>query len=310
VQATPLDNMNYDLQITDIITSIPKDRPVLIAGPTASGKSALALAIATAGGGRILNADAMQVFEDWRLLTARPHAQDLERAPHGLYGHVPWASPYSTGAWLREITPLLSGPRPIVVGGTGLNFRALTEGLADIPPTPPEIRNQAMRRLVRIGLPALAAELDPATRAGLDIANPRRVLRAWEVAQHTGRPLRDWQAQTPPPLLPLDACMAIRVDAGRDWLAPRIERRFDAMLAAGVLDEVRTVLPRWDPALTSAQAIGAPELVAHLRGELTLGEARDRAIVATRQYAKRQRTWLRRWMGSWVGIDASAMAPL
>ncbi|WP_299651628.1 tRNA (adenosine(37)-N6)-dimethylallyltransferase MiaA [uncultured Jannaschia sp.] len=292
----------------ELLASIPVDRPVLIAGPTASGKSALALAVARAGGGRIVNADALQVFADWRVLTARPAPEEEAKAPHALYGHVPWGRAYSVGDWLRDVAPLLSGgPRPIVVGGTGLYFRALTEGLAEIPPTPPDIRAEAEARLAAIGLDAMGRELAPDVRADLDLANPMRVLRAWEVARATGRSIRDWQADTPPPLLPRAAATSLVIDAPKDWLTPRIERRFDAMLAGGALAEARAVLPRWDPALNAARAIGAAELVAHLRGEIDLTTARDRAIVATRRYAKRQRTWFRARMRDWRRIDATAL---
>ena len=292
----------------DLLDSIPADRPVLIAGPTASGKSALALAVAQTGGGRIVNADAMQVFADWRVLTARPGPRDLALASHALYGHVAWDRAYSVGDWLRDVVPLLTdGARPIVVGGTGLYFRALTEGLADIPPTPPEIRAEAEARLAAYGLEAMGRELAPEVRADLDLANPMRVLRAWEVARATGRSIRDWQAETPPPPLPLAAATPLLVDAPRDWLSPRIERRFDAMLAAGALREARAVLPHWDASRNAAQAIGAAELIAHLRGETTLAAARDRAVVATRRYAKRQRTWFRARMRNWRRIDARAL---
>ncbi|WP_281825454.1 tRNA (adenosine(37)-N6)-dimethylallyltransferase MiaA [Jannaschia rubra] len=292
----------------DLLDTIPPYRPVLIAGPTASGKSALALAIARTAGGRIVNADALQVFADWRILSARPSAEEESQAPHALYGHVGWTRAYSVGDWLREMTPLLrSGPRPIVVGGTGLYFRALTEGLAAIPPTPAAVRIEAQDRLDRVGLLAMAAELAPEVRADMDLRNPMRVLRAWEVARATGRSIRDWQADTPPPPLTLADCTALVVDAPKDWLIPRIERRFDAMLAQGALDEVRAVLPKWDIRLNAAQAIGAPDLVAHLRGEIDLPTARDRAIVATRRYAKRQRTWFRARMGDWQRVDAKTL---
>jgi tRNA dimethylallyltransferase len=291
----------------DLLDSIPQDRPVLIAGPTASGKSSLALAIAERAGGRIVNADALQVFADWRVLTARPSAAEEARAPHALYGHVPWGASYSVGDWLRDFAALPRGPRPIVVGGTGLIFRALTEGLADIPPTPPEIRAEAQARLAERGLSALAAELDPEVRATIDTANPMRVMRAWEVARATGRSIRAWQAKTPPPLIPLDAAVPLLLDAPKDWLDQRIARRFDAMLAAGALEEARAVLPRWDPSLNAAQAIGAPELVAHLRGEATLEAARAAAVTATRQYAKRQRTWFRARMRAWTPVAAAEL---
>ncbi len=288
----------------DLIAAIPHDRPVLIAGPTASGKSALALAIAETGGGRILNADAMQVFADWRVLTARPTRAEEARAVHALYGHVAWERAYSVGDWLRDAEPLLTGPRPIIVGGTGLNFRALTEGLARIPPIPPQVRAEAADRLAAVGLEALGRDLAGDVRAAIDLANPMRVLRAWEVARATGRSIRDWQADTPPPLLPRAACTALLVEAPTDWLDARIARRFAAMLAGGALEEARAVLPRWDPALNAAQAIGAPELVAHLRGETSLAEARAAATLASRRYAKRQRTWFRARMRDWTKLDA------
>lgn len=290
-----------------LLDSIDIERPVLIAGPTASGKSSLALALAERRGGRVVNADALQVFADWRVLTARPSEADEARAEHRLYGHVAWERAYSVGDWLRDFAALPEGPRPIVVGGTGLIFRALTEGLAEIPATPPEIRSEGAARLEAEGLAALTAELDPEVAATIDTANPMRVLRAWEVARATGRSIRAWQAETPPPLLPPEACTALVLDAPKDWLDPRLARRFDAMLDEGALEEARAVLPRWDPRLNAAQAIGARELVAHLRGTLPLEAARDAAVVATRQYAKRQRTWFRARMGAWTPVEARAL---
>jgi tRNA dimethylallyltransferase len=292
-----------------LLDTIPPDRPVLIAGPTASGKSALALALAQRQGGTVVNADALQCFADWRVLTARPGPAEEARAPHALYGHVGWGRGYSVGDWLRDLRPLLSGTRPIVVGGTGLYFRALTEGLAEIPPVPPELRAEAEARLARIGLPALAAELAAEVRADLDLANPARVLRAWEVARATGRSIRDWQAETPPALLPPEGATRLLLEAPKPWLDPRIAARFDAMLAGGALEEARAVLPRWDPRLNAAQAIGAPELVAHLRGELDLETAREMGVRATVRYAKRQRTWFRRRMRGWRALDAATLPP-
>lgn len=288
------------------VPDIPPDRPVLIAGPTASGKSALALAIAEAGGGVIVNADAIQVFANWRILTARPSPCDEARAPHRLYGHVPGDAAYSVGHWLREVAPLLrDGPRPIIVGGTGLYFSALTEGLADIPPTPPDIRAEADARLARTGLTSLLADLDDATLARLDTRNPMRVQRAWEVQRATGHTLAAWQDATPPPLLPLADAAAYVIDAPKAFLTPRIEQRFDAMLAQGALDEARANLSGWDPARPSSKAIGAPELIAHLCGAQSLADARAAATVATRQYAKRQRTWFRARMRNWQWIPAT-----
>lgn len=281
--------------------TIASDMPVLIAGPTASGKSALALEIAQHQGGIIVNADALQVFEGWQVLTARPTADDLARAPHALYGHVPFDAAYSVGHWLRDLAPLLQGStRPIIVGGTGLNFHALTCGLAEIPATPDAIRAEADR----IALPDLIAGLDAATRDRIDLQNRMRVQRAWEVRHATGRSLADWQDATPAPLLPLDRTVAITLDAPKDWLDDRIARRFDMMLDMGALSEARAMLPHWNPGHQSAKAIGAPELIAHLQGQMTLPEAREAAIIASRQYAKRQRTWFRARHKAWHPLRA------
>lgn len=279
---------------------IPARAPVLIAGPTASGKSALALRIARTGGGVIVNADASQVYDCWRIVTARPSPAEEAEVPHRLYGHVAWNATYSAGHWLREVRRILEGgERAIVVGGTGLYFAALTDGLAEIPATPPEIRARADA----MALADLLAGLDAATVAGLDTRNRARVQRAWEVLTATGRPLADWQARTPPPDLPLARAVPILFDAPKDWLQDRIERRFDAMIAAGALDEVAAMRDRYDPALPACRAIGVPELMAHIRGEMTLDDARLRAGIATRQFAKRQRTWFRARMRDWHRIN-------
>jgi len=282
------------------LAPLDHERPVLIAGPTASGKSALALEIAAEGGGVIVNADALQVFENWRLLTARPSAEEEAAVPHLLYGHVPADAEYSVGHWLAEVSALLNGPqRLIIVGGTGLYFSALTEGLADIPPTPADVRRTADARVAAEGHAALLDEIDADTRARIDHLNPMRVQRAWEVQQTTGRGLAAWQDDTPPPLLPLAHAQPIVMQADRDWLAERIDQRFDLMMEQGALDEARANLPDWDPARLSSKAIGAPELIAHLRGEMTLDDAIARAKIASRQYAKRQRTWFRARMRNW-----------
>ncbi|MCA0872073.1 tRNA (adenosine(37)-N6)-dimethylallyltransferase MiaA [Seohaeicola saemankumensis] len=278
------------------LRDIAPDQPVLIAGPTASGKSALALEIAERQGGVIVNADASQVYDCWRVITARPSAAEESRAPHRLYGHLPYDAPYSAGHWLREVLPLLNGPdRVIITGGTGLYFMALTQGMAEIPATPPEVRAQADS----LTLAHMLAELDPETAARIDTNNRARVQRAWEVQTATGRPLAWWQAQTPPPALPLSACAAIVFDVPKDWLNDRIARRFDQMLDQGAMDEIAAMRDRYDPALPSCRAIGVPELTACHDGTLTLTEARDRAIISTRQFAKRQRTWFRSKMSAW-----------
>ncbi|MEM8578219.1 MAG: tRNA (adenosine(37)-N6)-dimethylallyltransferase MiaA [Pseudomonadota bacterium] len=278
--------------------------PVLIAGPTASGKSALALAIAEAQGGAVVNADASQVFECWRALTARPGPEDEARAPHLLYGHLPYDAPYSVGHWLREVAPLLAdGARPIIVGGTGLAFRALTQGLADIPATPGHVRAEGDA----LGLEALLTQLDAETRGRIDIANRARVQRAWEVLRATGRGLAAWQAMPSPPLLPEAEAQRIVLHCDTAWLNARIARRFGAMLQAGALEEARAMQGRFDPALQSCRVIGAPELMAHLAGEMTLDQAAEAAAIATRQYAKRQRTWMRAHMRDWTPVDAQSL---
>ena len=286
------------------IDTLSPDLPILIAGPTASGKSALALQIAEAQGGRIINADALQVYDGWRVLTARPSVEEETRAPHALYGHVPFTGDYSVGDWLRDLAPFLrEGPRPIILGGTGLYFTALTEGLADIPTIPAEIRAQADALDITVMLADLDHE-DPMIAARIDRQNPMRVQRAWEVLRATGRPLSEWQADTPAPTLPLSNCQPLVLDCDRDWLNTRIKRRFDLMLTAGALDEARAALPQWDSAKGAKKAIGGPELIAHLSGELSLEDARDAAIIASRQYAKRQRTWFRARMADWRRVLA------
>ena len=288
------------------LSTIPTDRPVLIAGPTASGKSALALRIARQQGGVIVNADAIQVFENWRVLTARPSPEDEAAAPHALYGHVAYDADYSVGHWLREVEPLLNASaRPIITGGTGLYFTALTEGLADIPKTPPEVRELANEIISKQGLDTLLSGLDDKTLSRIDQQNPMRVQRAWEVQQATGKGLAHWQDSTPPPLLPLGRCTAIVVEADKEWLTPRIDCRFDQMLDMGAMDEARANLDHWDPALLSSKAIGAPELIAHLQGTISLDEAREAATIATRQFAKRQRTWFRARMKTWSRLNAA-----
>lgn len=279
---------------------IAPDQPVLIAGPTASGKSALALQIAQQHGGVIINADAIQVFNNWRVLTARPPEEDEAAAPHLLYGHIPHDADYSVGHWLREVAPLLNDSlRPIIVGGTGLYFTALTQGLAEIPATPPALREEANDRVAKEGFEALLAELDPKTAARIDCQNPMRVQRAWEVLSATGTPLADWQDNTPPPLLPLSDTLPILFDVPKEWLNERIARRFDLMIEQGALQEAKANLVTYDPTHLSAKAIGAPELIAHLRGEIDLETACEQATIATRQFAKRQRTWFRSKMKTW-----------
>ncbi|WP_120505027.1 tRNA (adenosine(37)-N6)-dimethylallyltransferase MiaA [Sulfitobacter mediterraneus] len=287
-------------QFQTLLDGLSPEQPVLIAGPTASGKSALALEIAAAQGGVVVNADASQVYDCWRVITARPSKEEEAQAPHLLYGHVAATAPYSTGHWLREVVPLLNaGQRPIIVGGTGLYFSALTQGLAEIPATPPEVRAQADQ----LTLEVLLQGVDAATQARIDVQNRARVQRAWEVQHATGRPLADWQKQTGPAPLPLDQCFPVVFDVDKNWLNDRIARRFDLMIEQGALDEVEAVRGVYDPALPAHRAIGVPELMQYLDGDLTLDQARQNAVIATRQFAKRQRTWMRSKMANWHKIN-------
>lgn len=287
-----------------LIAEIDETTPVLIAGPTASGKSALAAGIVARRGGVVVNADALQVYDCWRVLSARPSAAEEAALPHRLYGHIGCDAPYSVGHWLREVREVLAeGLRPVIVGGTGLYFAALTEGLAEIPPTPAEVRALADQRMADDGAGALLAELDPETAARIDVQNPARVQRAWEVLQATGQGLAQWQDQTAPALLPLAQVVPIVLRPGVDWLNARIDQRFDQMIAQGALSEVDAALADWHPRRPSSRAIGAPELVAYLRGEIPLAQAIAEAKIATRQYAKRQRTWFRNRMKSWKPLD-------
>lgn len=289
------------------LSEIDPSRHLLIAGPTASGKSALALAVAQAQGGVIVNADALQVWSCWRVLTARPDPADEARAPHALYGHVTPDRSYSVGDWLRDLTGL-GGQRLIVTGGTGLYLTALTRGLAQIPATPPALRAEADAILRGPdGLARLLADLDAPTAARIDRRNPARVQRAWEVLRATGRGLSSWQDDTPPPLIAPDQCQRILIEADRDWLARRIETRFHAMIRDGALDEVAAMLPHWHHDRQWARAIGAPELVAHLRGQSSLPEAIELAVIATRQYAKTQRIWFRGRMRDWQVRSAETL---
>jgi tRNA dimethylallyltransferase len=280
------------------IDSISREAPVLLAGPTASGKSALAMELAARDGRLIVNADALQVYENWRILTARPTVSDEATLPHALYGHVGRDQTYSVGHWLREVGPLLDRP-VVIVGGTGLNFNALTRGLAEVPDVPALVRAEADARRAAEGHAALLAELDPATAARIDRQNPVRIQRAWEVLRATGRGLAAWQDDTPAPLLSLSEAEALVLVPEVSWLNARIDRRFQVMLTEGALHEAQANLTGWDPRRPSSKAIGGPELIAHLHGDISLADASEAATLASRQYAKRQRTWFRSNMKAW-----------
>ena len=283
------------------VKSISRELPVLIAGPTASGKSALALEIAARDGRVVVNADALQVYGCWRVLTARPSDADEAAVRHALYGHVGRDETWSVGHWLRQVKGLLDRP-VVIVGGTGLYFSALTAGLAEVPEVPGEIRAAADARRLAGDLAGMVAELDSATAARTDLANPVRVQRAWEVLAGTGHGLAWWQGRSGAPVLALARAEALVLRPEVDGLNARIAARFSAMLEAGALEEVQAELPFWDPRRPSARAIGAAALVAYLRGETDLAAASAAATLATRRYAKRQRTWLRTHMAAWRSV--------
>ena len=283
--------------------SLSSDAPILIAGPTASGKSSLALHLAQRFNLPIVNADALQVFEDWRILTARPSKEDEDLAVHLLYGHIPGNQTYSVGDWLREVEPIVGSRSSIIVGGTGLNFSALTHGLAEIPEISEATRAEFAERLELNGLSQLASEVDAKTLEGIDQNNPRRVQRAWEVLKDTGRGLSDWQAETGAPLCELNTHQSIVLDASKDWLTPRIEMRFDKMLEEGLLEEARANADTWREDLPSAKAIGAREAIEFVTGRIDGDVFRDAIQTQTRQYAKRQRTWFRKRMKDWTWVQ-------
>jgi tRNA dimethylallyltransferase len=289
---------------------------VLICGPTASGKSALALELAREFGGVVINADSMQVYAELRVITNRPTEQEEAAAPHRLYGIRPAREPYSAALWLADVKAALAEAErqswlPIVVGGTGLYFKALTEGLSDIPDIPPEIRahyRQAAQIRPAAELHAELARRDPLTAARLRPSDPQRIVRALEVLEATGRPLADWQGRREPPLLPLSQAYAIAMTPGRDELYRRCDARFDAMIAAGAVEEARAIAALGlDPSLPAMRAVGLPALIAYVRGGLSLEEAAAAAKTSTRNYAKRQLTWIRGNFASWNCVSAQSL---
>jgi tRNA dimethylallyltransferase len=285
---------------------------ILLAGPTASGKSALALALAEKFGGTIINADSMQVYRDLRLITARPSVEEERRMPHALYGHVDAAENYSVGAWRSEAAAELAmaereSRAAIVVGGTGLYFNALTRGLTAMPPIPKQVRDDVRARLKSDGAAALHDELkrlDPHAAARLNRGDRARISRALEVMVATGRSIRDWHEDAKPD--GPDSLRAVRIflSPERDELARRIGARFDAMIEAGAIEEVRALMARnLDPSLPAMKAHGVPWLIRQLRGEITLEQAVEDAKRDTRQYTKRQETWFRNQLPEFAWVD-------
>jgi len=284
------------------VTSLLDNKPVLIAGPTASGKSAQALNLAEKIGGIVINTDSMQVYADLRVLTARPTADEEARMPHRLYGHVDAAVNYSAGSYVLDAAAALAEARaqervPIFVGGTGLYFKALTRGLSAVPPISAEVRDAVRARLEQNGVEALHAELaqrDPVSAARLKPRDRTRIARALEVVEATGRALADWHSEGQPPLLAPGQFHALFLAPEREALYARIDARFEGMLKAGALDEVARLAARQlDPLLPAMKAHGVPALMKYLKGEITLEEAAEIGRADTRHYAKRQFTWFR-----------------
>jgi len=283
------------------VTGSRQPPAVLVAGPTASGKSALALHLAERLGGVVVNADSMQVYRELRVITARPSDDDLARAPHALYGVRP-AAEAGTAAWWRGAAlaemgrARAAGRVPILCGGTGMYFAALVDGLAEVPPVPEPARAEARRLIAEQGAPALHARLaalDPETAASLRPSDSQRVARAYEVAAGTGRGLRAWQREAGTGPAPWRFA-AVVLDPPRERLRAAIAARWQAMLAGGAVEEVRALgALGLDPALPAMRAHGVPELLAHLAGRLTLAAASERAVLNTGQYTKRQATWFR-----------------
>ncbi len=291
-------------------------KAVLIAGPTASGKSALALDLAQKHGGMVINTDSMQVYRDLRVLTARPAAEEEALVPHRLYGHVDAAVNFSAGGFVADAATALTearaqGRMPILVGGSGLYFKAITRGLSAVPPIPSDVRDSVRTRLERDGVEALHAELarrDPASAERLKPRDRTRIARALEVVEATGRSLTDWHREGLPPILPQGAFVALFLAPERAQLYARIDARFDAMLKAGALDEVAALAARnLDPLLPAMRAHGVPVLIRHLRGEIMLDEAAEIGRADTRRYAKRQFTWFRHQLPEfeWVQPEAA-----
>jgi tRNA dimethylallyltransferase len=300
---------------TTLALLMMKPQAILIAGPTASGKSGLALQLAERLSGAVVNADSMQVYGDLRIITARPTREEEARVPHLLYGHVDGAENYSVGRWLADAGAALDeaavgGLVPIFAGGTGLYFKALTSGLAAVPPVDTDIRAEVRARLDAHGPAVLHAELarhDPAAAERLSPNDRVRIARALEVVLSTGRPLVEWHRQGLPPLLDPARVVCVFLAPERAELYRRIDARFSVMLEAGALDEVRAFAAReLDPLLPAMKAHGVPWLIRHLHGGMSLDAAADKARADTRHYAKRQFTWFRHQLAGWPQLEPDA----
>jgi tRNA dimethylallyltransferase len=294
---------------------IPLKNAILIAGPTASGKSALALRIAQENGGSIVNADSMQVYSVLRALSARPEEADLAKAPHHLYGHVDPRQAYSTGAWMRDVEALIdsgsldAGPA-IFVGGTGLYFRALLEGMSEMPVVPDDVRARWRAELDTRGpsaLHLLLQQRDPEAAKAIRPSDGQRIVRALEIFEASGVPISQWQKRPGTPLVDKATAKLLVIEPERAVLAQRIAARCHTMMDLGALYEARAIgVLNIEPAMPALKAIGVRELLMADSGEKSLEEAIERSIIATRQYAKRQSTWFRNQFDeSWTRIDSS-----
>ncbi len=292
-------------------------RPVhLIAGPTASGKSMLAVRLALEIGGEIVNADSMQIYRDLRVLTARPSPDQEAAARHHLFGVADGAVAWSVGHWLRAVGPALNdiaarGRTPIVVGGTGLYFHALTRGLAEAPPVPDAARAAMVKRLAEIGETAFREELsavDPVAETRISKGDGQRLVRALAVFDVSGRSLTDWQAATTP-ALPAGAWRGVVINPPRETLYQRCDDRLEQMLAHGAMDEVAALMSRGlDPNLPVMKALGVAPLAACLSGAMSRTDALAQARMETRRYAKRQTTWLRHQTPDWPRVETAHAA--
>ncbi len=291
------------LMISDRFLKNIGEKPILLVGPTASGKSKIAMSLAIKLGRHIVNADSLQVYSNWRILTARPTIKDEEIIPHHLYGHKAPDEEYSVGHWLRDLSNILTtNKKVIIVGGTGLYFSALTGGLANIPKISDETKIISKKRFLKYGIQDLLKDLDKETLESIDINNQMRVIRAWEVLKETGKSLNKWQSKTGSPILPLTKCQPLVINPDKNDLDKKIKMRFEEMVKMGALDEARRNLDMWNQDIIASKAIGASELISYLKNEISLDEAITNASIATRQYAKRQRTWIKARMKQWDDV--------
>ena len=291
------------------------NKPILIAGATASGKSELGIKLAQKYNGVIINADALQIYKQWKILSARPDDIEITKCPHSLYGHINIGNKYSSGHWLKDVKLELNkahddGLRPILLGGTGLYFQLLLNGIADVPVISDKVKSEADKIEQSEGkqeFSKILQDLDKKIIKRIDIKNPVRTRRAWEVITETGKSLADWQDETPAPIINFDDCIPLNLICDTVWLNNRIDKRFEIMIKNGAIEECKKVLELglWEENHPSCKAIGAKELISHIVNGDDIKIAIQEAKTQTRQYAKRQRTWFRSKMKKWLKIEAS-----